>query len=404
MPSPLYVSVTDTATNPARSGIQMVVRSLVGALGRMARDRARLVVWHPPTDSLRSMPPDVSVGLGGENLRDDAPVRLREWIGEPRPWLAGARPDRLPLHFHPRHRQELPGAWLLLPELIYRSGNAGKFIAYAHRQGMRVAAIFHDAIPIEHPEFAPPGLTDLHREYMRGLATCDLLLATSETSAASWHAFIREEKLAPIPLKIIRLASEIPGAPRVLQARPVADDPVRALCVSTAEPRKNHQTLLAALDLLATEYGRLPLEIDLVGAPYAGAEALATALEQAGRRHPGRFRWHRRADTAQLRELYLGCDFTVYPSLVEGFGMPVMESLWFARPCVCANFSIMAENAAGGGCLTVDVRSPSALAGAIKLLINDPALRARLAEAATTRPLKTWDDYAERILGALDAA
>ena len=89
--------------------------------------------------------------------------------------------------------------------------------------------------------------------------------------------------------------------------------------------------------------------------------------------------------------------------MVEGFGLPVIESLWFGRPCICANFSVMAENAAGGGCLTTDVRDPEALAAAILQLAESPELRRKIAAEAVTRPLKSWADYAEEVIAALRA-
>jgi glycosyltransferase involved in cell wall biosynthesis len=78
-----------------------------------------------------------------------------------------------------------------------------------------------------------------------------------------------------------------------------------------------------------------------------------------------------------------------------------MESLWFARPCICASFGVMAENAAGGGCLTVDVNDIARLAGAIMRLEGDLSLRDKLAREAVSRPLRTWRDYAGQIRSML---
>ena len=112
-------------------------------------------------------------------------------------------------------------------------------------------------------------------------------------------------------------------------------------------------------------------------------------------------RWRERVDHNELNRLYRECDFTVYPSVLEGFGLPVIESLWLGRPCVCANFSVMAENAAGGGCLTCDVRDPQSLAEAIIRLAESPERRRQLAHEAIARPLKTWHEYAVAVLAAM---
>ena len=64
----------------------------------------------------------------------------------------------------------------------------------------------------------------------------------------------------------------------------------------------------------------------------------------------------------------------------------------------------MAEAARGGGCLTVDVRDQAALAQALRQLAIDAPLRRRLAREAIARPLKTWREYADDIVLALDEA
>ena len=126
-------------------------------------------------------------------------------------------------------------------------------------------------------------------------------------------------------------------------------------------------------------------------------------MERFVARHPGRVTWHEQIEYSLLRRLYEEADFTVYPSVLEGFGLPIIESLWFGRPCVCANFGVMAENAAGGGCLPVNVRDPQALADAILFLAHSPGKRRELALAATARHLKTWDEYAAQVLACLES-
>jgi glycosyltransferase involved in cell wall biosynthesis len=103
-------------------------------------------------------------------------------------------------------------------------------------------------------------------------------------------------------------------------------------------------------------------------------------------------------DDAAVAELYQQSHFSVFPSIIEGFGLPIMESLWNARPCVCANFGVMQELASGGGCLTVDVRDPQTMAAGLRRLITESSLRETLAKEAQTRVMKTWDDYALEVL------
>ena len=401
-----FLVVGDTARNPSRSGIQTVVRSLAAACGEQ-RAPVRPVVWTARPRVLRPLPPELSVGPGAEPLRDVAgaagPALRRQpaaWL----PWLrAGGNTRRMPLHCHPLHRRAPPGTWVLLPELMYK-GKAGFLVDYVHRRGWRLAAIFYDTIPVDRPDLVPPDLPAKHDRYMRELSRADLILPISEASAKGWRAFVAREKLPAPPVRACSLACDLVGTPRVRVMPPPKEPgaPVRLLCVSTLEPRKNHAALLAAYEQAAVRRPDLRLELDLVGASYAGSQDIVDAVRATAARRPG-LRWHEQVEYHRLQELYARSDFTVYPSLLEGFGLPVIESLWQGRPCVCADFGVMAENAADGGCLTVDVRDPGALAGAILALAESADLRGRLTAEAVARPLKTWGEYAKEVFGCLEA-
>ncbi len=398
----IYVAAGDTARNPSRSGIQTTVRRLVAELGQRYPDRARVAFWNRHARVLHPLPREFSLGLAAESLRHAPHLSFAQKLAAFPGWFPGRSDDRIPLHRHPRHARNLQGSWLLLPELLYGHRRTERFVAYARRQGMKVAAIFHDAIPVQHPEFSCPGLTIQHRNYLRELSRVDLVLPTSETSAQAWRDVLKHDGLASPAVEIVPLAGEIAGAPRVLEPPAARTGRLRALYVSTLEPRKNHRTLCTALEQIAGSDGAPPFEMELVGSPDPAAPELAALVTAAAARFGGQLRWHGRVDSGTLRQLYAQCDFTVYPSVVEGFGLPILESLWFARPCICANFGVMQENASGGGCLTVDVRDASALAAALQRLVSEPELRHRLAQEATLRPIRKWTEYAAEIVQALD--
>src|SRR4029450_9727556 len=82
--------------------------------------------------------------------------------------------------------------------------------------------------------------------------------------------------------------------------------------------------------------------------------------------------------------------FTIYPSLVEGYGLPVAESLWMGRPCLCHSEGVMAELAGDGGWLKGDMTDTAAIERALERLAGDFGLRRRLAEEAMRRPLLGW--------------
>ena len=100
---------------------------------------------------------------------------------------------------------------------------------------------------------------------------------------------------------------------------------------------------------------------------------------------------------AAREDAYSACEFTVYPSLAEGFGLPIAESVARGRPCICLGRGALGEISRGGGCLTVDSADAGAFASAIGLLLSDPGKRAALAAAAKMRPVRTWSDYSRDV-------
>jgi glycosyltransferase involved in cell wall biosynthesis len=108
--------------------------------------------------------------------------------------------------------------------------------------------------------------------------------------------------------------------------------------------------------------------------------------------------WLKHVDDQTLHTLYRQCAFTVYPSLMEGFGLPIAESLWHGKPCVCGGNGALGEVARGGGCLIVDQTSTAALSEGIKTLLSDRQLYSRLSNEARARKFRSWSDYIDKFL------
>jgi glycosyltransferase involved in cell wall biosynthesis len=114
-------------------------------------------------------------------------------------------------------------------------------------------------------------------------------------------------------------------------------------------------------------------------------------------------RWLRHVSDERLHEEYRSCRFTAYPSLFEGFGLPIMESLWHGKPCICGGNGALGEAARDAGCLIVDQASEEALAAGIEKLLMDEGLYAQLCAQARTRRFRSWPDYIDRLLEHLRA-
>jgi glycosyltransferase involved in cell wall biosynthesis len=153
------------------------------------------------------------------------------------------------------------------------------------------------------------------------------------------------------------------------------------LAVGTLEPRKNLPRLLAAFASAADE---LPDHHLVVAGPVGWGPALRPTYDSVRVKLAGP------VDDAMLHGLYAMADGLAYPSLYEGFGLPVVEAMLHGTPVLTSDRSSLPE-VAGDAALLVDPLDEGAIAKGLVRLVDDAALRARLARAGRARAAHfTW--------------
>jgi len=166
------------------------------------------------------------------------------------------------------------------------------------------------------------------------------------------------------------------------------------LVVGSHEPRKNHLAVLHAAELLWRE--GLAYSLVFVGGNSWSSERFTKVF--SGMRDGGR---PVQAISALSDELlwaaYRTAHVVLFPSLNEGFGLPVAEALASGTPVITSGYGSMAEIAEHGGALLVDPRDDHDLAGALRRILTEPALHAELAAQAGARPKRSWDTYADEL-------
>jgi glycosyltransferase involved in cell wall biosynthesis len=384
----LVVDVTNSTRDPANSGVIRVTRRL----GRTLQEHQDplFVVWD--VSSARYLLPTREEFEQLSRFNGPIPV--------PADRLSPSAGDRVTLDaFLQANPTSAP--WLLLPEVILED-QFRSIRHHARERGFRIAALFYDAIPVMRPDLCNRLMRDNHRAYMEGLAECDLVVPISDFSANCLKMFWQEWGTA-VNCEVIPnlLPGEYGGAARGQGPLPEPRGEVSILCVSTLEPRKNHRNLIGACLLLQQRHPELAWSLSLVGNRYEGAFEVADFVQEVASKNP-RIRWLGIVDDATLHRLYQEATFTVYPSVIEGFGMPIVESLWHGRPCICSREGVMAELAAEGGCLTTDVEDVEQISTAIYRLATDRALLEELAAQARRRRIKTWEEYTLQLLGAIE--
>ena len=265
------------------------------------------------------------------------------------------------------------------------------------RMDCPVVASLHDALPIKHPEWCNPRLRTL-KNWLQAKAArkADHVIALSHFAIAELvECFgIDERRVSVVPCGVDE-AWLTPPAPQETAATLAAYklQPGYFLFVGTLQPRKNVGRLLDAYLSLPAPL-RQERGLVIVGAPGARSEELVAAL-QAARAAGENVVWlDRLTDHGQLRHLYAGAGVFVFPSLYEGYGIPVLEAFASHLPVVASNTTSLPE-VAGDAALLVDPSSHGELADAMRTLATDSVARTRCIAAGRARAEQlTWQNTA----------
>lgn len=268
----------------------------------------------------------------------------------------------------------------------------------AAEQGVNLVILLHDLIPIINPQFTGH---DFARDFLAILRLPAHFIVTTRFSMDELEQVRREKGIRNSgPVSIVPLADEFPGAQRNDRAPSAPKSGGRlpdgsfVLCVGTVAARKNHEMLLCVWEELRAELGdRLPALV-VAGARGWKAEGALHKLDDLARSN-SQVIFKESPSDELLKWLYSACLFTVFPSVLEGWGLPVGESLWFGKACAASNSSPIPE-AGRDLCLYFSPDEPQQIKGAIRSLL-DPVVRRSNEEKIKAARLRTWAEVAKDI-------
>ncbi len=393
-----------------------VVRDLAGTLAARLRRRYRRVVLGEETlaigvDIFPFFERMTGVGWYEWNLlarlpEVDPAIELHLYahtFGAP----SDAPPPVLPTSLRTRFRfHHMPRGFLLPvratlaclratvePLLLFLDGNdvffaPNFFVPRRHLAAVRaLVPTVHDLAFLRLPQTVQRETLDNLRRHLPGvLNAADALIAVSSATSADL------ERLGGVSARRIHVIHE--GVdPAILAGNgtlPAGLPPRYLLFVSTLEPRKNVVRLLEAFEqAVAAGY---PGALVLVGRWGWHTEAAQAALARSPVRE--RIRHLDYLDRKVLSAVLRAAEALVFPSLLEGFGLPVLEAMACGVPVIISRAASLPE-VAGGAALYVDPTRVADIAGAIVRLTGDPQLAACLAAAGRARAARfCWDDAA----------
>ena len=313
-------------------------------------------------------------------------VAARHRADPPDPWVPPIRVHQLPLP-----RLALYEAWHRLRRPSVERATGAVDVIHATGIAMPpatrpVVVTVHDLAYLDYPEmFSRAGLSFFRRALDLTLADARLVLCSSlSTLARCRQAGFDEARLRHVPLGV-RVEPATDERVREVRAR-LGLEGEYVLWAGTVEPRKNLRGLLEAFARVDQ-----PVELALVGPTgwNEDLELVLASLPRSVRDRVHRLGWVARDDLAAL---YAGASVFCFPSLLEGFGFPVVEAMAHGTPVVTSTGTSTEELVADGAGLAVTPTDVDAIAEAISRILSDGPLAAALAAAGARRAAEyTWE-------------
>lgn len=257
------------------------------------------------------------------------------------------------------------------------------------RSGGRTIQTIHDAIPLTHPDFFPKKSREKFRDWFHQLPSY-----ATHLHCVSKNTELEVKKAIDSRLFLdvfsIGLAHEFIGHPRVTDETPSPGTTARpfALCVGTLEIRKNGANLLRAWRAAYQEIGSaLPKLV------FAGKKGWILddfdQLYQSDSFYKEYVEIEASPSDERLIGLYRECQFTIFPSFYEGWGLPVGESLWFGKNCITSNTSSLPQ--VGGNLVDyIDPDDVGQIRDAIVKNVMDADHAAMKRRLIRNAPLRDW--------------
>ncbi len=316
--------------------------------------------------------------------------------------------DLIDMAVRPRRFAELvrPGDIVISPSASWGLPGYAKHMAAAKaRYGLRFAVLVHDMIPIENGTLVERRHAVQFRKWLQEtLPNADAILTISKYSRQAVLEFAAAAGWPAPHVDVVRLGGGLSPRPSNGGCRKICLPERYVLFVSTIEIRKNHGLLVRVWRRLLERHGADEIPV-LIFAGQIGWMVDDLLADLAASGYLGGKIEHRSGlSDEELDEAYRSCLFTIFPSLSEGWGLPIAESLAYGKFCLASNRTSIPEV---GGDL-IDYFDPSddddALAKIERMLFEPGYVTEREARLRAEYRPRTWADCAHSLVLKLDRA
>ena len=399
----LFIDHSHTSGYGFRTGVQRVVRNICKHATMVQHRFAAIhpVVWTPDGFVLKGIVDSEADVQGKSDVRKRASI---------------VRKVARILGFEERPGKERPTVFrkndiLLLADAYWAYPQIWPSIKSLRAQGVRTIVIIHDLIPHTHSHIYGEQGAEGFRNYVRlACSHADALIGVSETVRRQLHIHLPEILSAQPPSKIasFRLGADFQDMqdmqshvrPELKALMGIESTSLSKpyLMIGTIEARKNHTYVLKAFDLLWSK-DKTP-RLCIVGQPgWKGEQFIEELLA-----HPKYGKlvfWFQDASDAEVAFSYRNSKAVLFPSLTEGFGLPIVESLWYQRPTFASDIEIHRE-VGMNLCHYFNLSDPADLAKKIQDFDAEPHRFIIRETSDFTKAVLPWSEAVERLLKTID--
>lgn len=290
--------------------------------------------------------------------------------------------------------QAPPGRGRLYLNVGHTALHDQRYLAWTRTAGVRPVYMVHDLIPITHPEYCRAGEAQRHAQRVRNmLASAVGIIGNSQATLDSLEAFATNESMGT-PSKIAALlGTQMRREP--LAAVGISERPTFVV-LGTIEGRKNHLMLLQIWARLVRDYGMNAPRLLVIGQRGWECEQVFDLLDRSEALRGAVVEVGHCSDT-ELNGHLATARALLFPSLAEGYGLPLVEALSAGTPVIASDLPVFREIGQGVPDLLDPLDGPAWEKAILTYTGNDSAAReAQIVRLGGYRA-PTWDEHFERV-------
>lgn len=414
-----YLDVTNVYQNPMKTGIPRVVLNLATQLSSISADN-KLLVFNGTRYFEISLDELLTPNNQKSSISKKILHKIIEWLRQGFSKLSeGTIKDcfrrslastiikfliRNPIKANSRPGSEivlLSTDNFLILDIVTDAKRIDFLLELKKRSSFTLVTLVHDMIPHYNPQYCVPSFVAEYSQYLKVIMESNLILSISQTALQDVKNYLltknKEARMEVItlPITVFSTCSHQEIAETINTNKPFF------MYVSTFAPHKNHKRLLEAYQAICESHEKIlvPNLVLIAGSSWwkSSLEKAFDDLESAGIS----FQVLEKIEDCCLGALYGNARFTTYLSEIEGFGLPILESLSFATPVLSSSIGSMLEVSQGGGAISIDPFNKGTIINSLEKFMFDDDLIIKLESECKLRNFKSWEQFASEVLVAI---